>query len=60
MPPGETVRLVESQNFRLAKTTDAHTAGTTIDTWTRRIEFAFGNIQRVADGEAARSVVNGA
>jgi len=35
-----------------------HVAGTTIDTWTRRIEFGFGNIARVANGETALSVVN--
>jgi phosphoglycerate dehydrogenase-like enzyme len=35
-----------------------HTAGTTIDTWTRRIEFGLGNIARVASGEPALSVVN--
>jgi phosphoglycerate dehydrogenase-like enzyme len=36
-----------------------HLAGTTIDTWTRRLEFGFGNIQRVASGDAPLSVVNG-
>lgn len=36
-----------------------HLAGTTIDTWTRRLEFGFGNIQRVANGDAPQSVVNG-
>ncbi|MDP6391165.1 MAG: 2-hydroxyacid dehydrogenase [Alphaproteobacteria bacterium] len=36
-----------------------HTAGTTIDTWTRRLDFAFENIQRVAAGEAPTFVVNG-
>ena len=36
-----------------------HTAGTTIDTWTRRLEFGFGNIQRVANGDTPLSVVNG-
>jgi phosphoglycerate dehydrogenase-like enzyme len=35
-----------------------HVAGTTIDTWARRIAFAYGNVQRVAAGEAALSVVN--
>jgi phosphoglycerate dehydrogenase-like enzyme len=35
-----------------------HVAGTTIDTWTRRIEFGLGNIERVARGEPALSVVN--
>ena len=36
-----------------------HIAGTTIDTWTRRLEFGFGNVQRVANGDAPLSVVNG-
>ena len=36
-----------------------HIAGTTIDTWSRRLEFAFGNIERVARGEAPEAVVNG-
>lgn len=36
-----------------------HQAGTTIDTWTRRLEFGFGNIQRVANGNTPLSVVNG-
>jgi phosphoglycerate dehydrogenase-like enzyme len=35
-----------------------HVAGTTRDTWTRRIEFALGNVQRVAAGQAPLSVVN--
>jgi len=35
-----------------------HTAGTTLDTWTRRIRFGFGNIERVAGGEPPLSVVN--
>ena len=35
-----------------------HNAGTTIDTWTRRLDFAFSNIERVARGEAPHSVVN--
>ena len=35
-----------------------HTAGTTIDTWTRRLDFAFENIARVARGEPPLSVVN--
>jgi phosphoglycerate dehydrogenase-like enzyme len=29
-----------------------HSAGTTIDTWQRRLDFAFGNMRRVAAGEA--------
>lgn len=36
-----------------------HIAGTTIDTWSRRLEFAFGNIARVARGETPEAVVNG-
>lgn len=35
-----------------------HVAGTTLDTWTRRIEFGYGNIVRVSRGEPALSVVN--
>lgn len=35
-----------------------HVAGTTIDTWTRRLEFAIANIQRVAAGELPEAVVN--
>lgn len=35
-----------------------HTAGTTIDTWWRRLDFAFGNIGRVSAGEAPGFVVN--
>jgi len=34
-----------------------HTAGTTIDTWWRRLEFAFENIGRVSRGEAPTFVV---
>ncbi len=34
-----------------------HTAGTTIDTWWRRLDFAFENISRVARGEAPLFVV---
>ncbi len=39
--------------------TTPHVAGTTLDTWARRIEFAYGNVRRVARGDAALSVVNG-
>ncbi len=35
-----------------------HMAGTTIDTWTRRLDFAFSNIQRVANGEAPLAQIN--
>lgn len=35
-----------------------HIAGTTHDTWTRRGQFIFENIQRVWDGREAMSVVN--
>ncbi|HAA91607.1 MAG TPA: lactate dehydrogenase, partial [Rhodospirillaceae bacterium] len=35
-----------------------HMAGTTIDTFYRRIEFAFSNIQRVAKGEAPLALIN--
>ena len=36
-----------------------HSAGTTWDTWSRRAEFAYGNIKRVWEGEAPLAVVNG-
>ena len=36
-----------------------HIAGTTLDTWARRLDFAFANIERVARGEPPESVVNG-
>lgn len=35
-----------------------HIAGTTLDTWSRRLEFAFSNIERVARGEPPQAVVN--
>ena len=38
--------------------TTPHVAGTTLDTWTRRLEFAFENIARLERGEDALSVVN--
>ena len=34
-----------------------HTAGSTIDTWWRRLDFAFENIQRVSRGEDPTFVV---
>jgi phosphoglycerate dehydrogenase-like enzyme len=34
-----------------------HSAGATLDTWQRRLDFAFYNIQRVARGEAAEFTV---
>ncbi|MEJ2131757.1 MAG: NAD(P)-dependent oxidoreductase, partial [Gammaproteobacteria bacterium] len=34
-----------------------HIAGTTIDTWSRRLDFAFANIERVARGEKAEALV---
>jgi phosphoglycerate dehydrogenase-like enzyme len=34
-----------------------HSAGTTIDTWGRRLEFAFGNMRRVGAGEAPLALV---
>ena len=37
-----------------------HSAGTTWDTWFRRAEFAYDNIERVWKGEAPLAVVNGA
>lgn len=35
-----------------------HTAGITLDTWSRRIEFGFSNVERVAAGEAPLSVIS--
>ena len=35
-----------------------HTAGSTIDTWWRRLDFAFENIGRVSRGEKALFVVD--
>ncbi len=34
-----------------------HTAGATIDTWWRRLDFAFANICRVSNGEKAQFIV---
>ena len=34
-----------------------HTAGSTIDTWWRRLDFAFANIERVAKGKDPLFVV---
>ena len=36
-----------------------HIAGVTLDTWARRISFGFANIQRVAAGQAAESIIGG-
>ena len=36
-----------------------HTAGSTIDTWWRRLDFAFENIQRVSRGEDPTFIVEG-
>jgi phosphoglycerate dehydrogenase-like enzyme len=36
-----------------------HNAGTTIDTWWRRLDFAFANIERVSRGELPLSTVGG-
>ena len=35
-----------------------HSAGTAWDTWARRAEFAYGNIQRVSEGKPPLSVVS--
>ncbi len=35
-----------------------HMAGTTIDTWARRLEIAFTNVQRVSKGETPLAMVN--
>jgi phosphoglycerate dehydrogenase-like enzyme len=34
-----------------------HSAGTTVDTWQRRLDFAFGNMRRVGAGEAPLALV---
>jgi phosphoglycerate dehydrogenase-like enzyme len=34
-----------------------HVAGTTLDTWSRRLQFAYDNVQRVAAGEPALSLI---
>ena len=34
-----------------------HIAGTTLDTWTRRLDFAFGNFQRVDGGAGAEFLI---
>ncbi len=36
-----------------------HIAGTTLDTWTRRLEFAFGNFERVDGGAEAAFLIPG-
>ena len=36
-----------------------HNAGTSLDTWARRLDFAFANIQRVSRGEKPLAIVNG-
>ena len=35
-----------------------HYAGTTVDTWTRRLDFGFGNVMRVSKGEEPLAIVN--
>ena len=35
-----------------------HIAGVTLDTWSRRIEFGFSNVERVAAGGAPESVIS--
>ena len=37
----------------------SHIAGVTLDTWSRRIAFGFGNIERVAAGQPPESVITG-
>ena len=34
-----------------------HVAGTTLDTWSRRLQFAYDNVQRIAAGEPALSLI---
>ncbi len=38
----------------------SHIAGVTLDTWSRRLTFAFANARQVAAGQAPESVVTGA
>ena len=35
-----------------------HIAGTTLDTWTRRLDFAFSNFQRVDGGAPAEFLIS--
>ncbi|MEL0107257.1 MAG: NAD(P)-dependent oxidoreductase [Rhodospirillaceae bacterium] len=39
--------------------TTPHNAGTSIDTWIRRMEFGYANIVRVSKGEKPLAIVNG-
>mgnify|MGYP001217895313 CR=1 FL=1 len=53
-PLGKDSPLVSLPNVVLTP----HTAGITLDTWARRIEFGFSNIERVAAGEPPQSVIS--
>ncbi|MEX1018808.1 MAG: 2-hydroxyacid dehydrogenase [Litorilinea sp.] len=53
-PPAPTNRLLNMPNVILTP----HSAGVTYDTWARRGEFIFANLQRVWRGETARALVN--
>ena len=53
-PPAPDNPLLQLDNLLLTP----HTAGVTYDTWPRRGEFIFQNLQRVWDGQEALAVVN--
>jgi len=53
-PPEPDSPLLQLDNLLLTP----HTAGVTYDTWPRRGEFIFQNLQRVWDGQEALAVVN--
>ena len=53
-PLGKDSPLVSLPNVVLTP----HTAGITLDTWARRIEFGFSNVERVAAGEPPQSVIS--
>ena len=53
-PLGKDSPLVSLPNVVLTP----HTAGITLDTWARRIEFGFSNVERVAAGEPPQSAIS--
>ena len=52
--PPDNSPLLEMENVVITP----HTAGSTIDTWWRRLDFAFDNITRVSRGEKPLFVVD--